>query len=420
MTDSVARRAGGDAAGYDVARIRQDFPILARQVHGRPLVYLDNGASAQKPRAVIEAVRRAYEEEYANVHRGLHTLSNIATERYESVRGIIARFLGAAHEDEIIFTTGATMGINMVSYAWAAPRLEAGDEIVLSVMEHHANIVPWHFLRERQGVVLRWVEPEPDGSLPPEKVIEAIGPRTRLVALTQMSNVLGTVVDVAAVCRAARERGVATLIDGSQAAVHMPVNVREIGCDFYAITGHKLYGPTGSGALYARRERAAEMRPFLGGGDMIREVTREAVSYADPPLRFEAGTPAIVQQIGLGVALDYIEGIGRAAIAAHEARLVAYARERLGRYPWLRIHGDAPGKGAIFSFTLDGPAHAHDLSTVLDRRGIAVRAGHHCAQPLMDWLGVPATCRASFALYNTEAEIDALAEALEFCHELFG
>lgn len=404
---------------YDVASVRRDFPILAREVHGQPLVYLDNGASAQKPQAVIDVVTQAYSQEYANVHRGLHYLSNLATDHYEAVRGKLQRFLGAAHEDEIVFTTGSTMGINLVSHAWAAPRLEPGDEIVLSVMEHHANIIPWHFLRERQGVVLKWVDIEPDGSLDPQRVIDAIGPRTKLVAITHMSNVLGTVVDVAAICAAARERGVPVLVDGSQAAVHMPVNVAEIGCDFYAITGHKLYGPTGSGALYIRRERAAEMQPFLGGGDMIREVRQDAVTYADPPLRFEAGTPPIVATIGLGAALDYMTDLGLDNIAAHEAGLRDYAIERLAGLNWVNVQGTAPGKGAIFSFTLDGQAHPHDISTVVDRKGVAVRAGHHCAQPLMAHLGVTATCRASFGLYNTREEVDVLIEALELCHELF-
>jgi cysteine desulfurase/selenocysteine lyase len=405
---------------YDVEAVRRDFPILAREVNGRPLVYLDNGASAQKPRCVIDAVTQAYAHEYANVHRGLHHLSTVATERYEAVRGIVARFLGAAHADEIVFTTGTTEGINLVSYAWAAPRLGPGDEIVLTIMEHHANIVPWHFLRERQGVVLRWVGIAPDGSLDPQAVLDAIGPRTRLVAVTHMSNVLGTRVNVAAICAGARARGVPVLVDGSQAAVHGPVNVSEIGCDFYAITGHKLYGPNGSGAIYIRRERQAEMRPFLGGGDMIREVTRDSVTWADPPMKFEAGTPSIVNQIGLGVALEYLMALGMENIAAHEAELGDYAVRRLSGLNWLELQGRAPGKGAIFSFTLRGPAHAHDIATVLDQRGIAVRAGTHCAMPLMAHLGVGATCRASFGLYNTRAEVDALVAALEFCHELFG
>ncbi len=405
---------------YDVDEIRSDFPILSRQVNGRPLVYLDNGASAQKPRVVIDAMTHAYAQEYANVHRGLHFLSNLATEKYEAARSIIARFLNAPDPEEVVFTTGTTEGINLVSYAWAAPRMQAGDEIVLSVLEHHANIVPWHFLRERQGVVLKWVEPEANGDLDPQKVIDAIGPRTRLVAVTQMSNVTGTRVNVAAICKGARAKGVPVLVDGSQGAVHAPVSVRDIGCDFYAITGHKLYGPSGSGAIWIAKERMAEMRPFLGGGDMIREVTRNTVTYADPPMRFEAGTPGIVQQIGLGVALDYLMALGMENVAAHEAALRDYAQARLSGLNWLNLQGTAPGKGAIFSFTLQGAAHAHDISTVLDKKGIAVRAGTHCAMPLLQYFGVTATCRASFGLYNTRAEVDALVEALEFCHELFG
>ncbi|MFV0245643.1 MAG: cysteine desulfurase [Qingshengfaniella sp.] len=404
---------------FDVARVRADFPILSREVNGKPLVYLDNGASAQKPQVVIDAITQGYAQEYANVHRGLHYLSNLATEKYEGVRGTIARFLNAGSEDEIVMNSGATEGINTIAYAWAAPRLQPGDEIVLSVMEHHANIVPWHFLRERQGVVLKWVEPDATGGLDPQRVIDAIGPRTRLVAITQVSNVLGTVVDVAAICAAARDKGVPVLVDGSQAAVHMPVDVQKMGCDFYVITGHKLYGPTGSGAIYIRKERQAEMRPFLGGGDMIREVRRDTITWADPPMKFEAGTPGIVQMIGLGVALDYLMDLGMDRIATHEADLRAYAETRLGGLNWLTVQGRAPGKAAIFSFTLEGAAHPHDISTVLDKKGVAVRAGHHCAQPLMEFLNVPATCRASFAMYNTHAEVDALVEALELCHELF-
>jgi cysteine desulfurase/selenocysteine lyase len=404
---------------YDVQAVRADFPILSRQVNGKPLVYLDNGASAQKPRAVIDAVTRAYELEYANVHRGLHYLSNLATDKYEAVRGKVARFLGAASEQEIVFTSGSTEGINLVSYAWAAPRMQAGDEIVLSILEHHANIVPWHFLRERQGVVIKWVDCAADGSLDPQAVIAAIGPRTRLIAITQMSNVTGTVVDVAAICAEARARGVPVLVDGSQAAVHMRVNVEAMGCDFYAVTGHKLYGPSGSGAIFIRRERMAEMRPFMGGGDMIREVTRESVTWNDPPMKFEAGTPGIVQTIGFGVALDYLQTLGMDNVAAHEAGLRDYAQKRLSGLNWLQVQGNAPGKGAIFSFTMDGAGHAHDVSTVLDKRGIAVRAGTHCAMPLMAHLGVGATCRASFGLYNTMAEVDALVDALELCHDLF-
>ena len=405
---------------FDVSRIRADFPILSRQVNNKPLVYLDNGASAQKPQVVIDAITQAYSYEYANVHRGLHYLSNLATNKYESVRGKLAQFLNAASEDHIVLNSGTTEGINLVAYGWAMPRFQAGDEIVLSIMEHHANIIPWHFLRERMGVNLTWVDVDVNGDLDPGAVISAIGPNTKLVAITQMSNVLGTVVDVKSITQAAQARGVAVLVDGSQAAAHMPVDVQDIGCDFYAVTGHKLYGPSGSGAIYIKPERMAEMRPFIGGGNMIRDVGREEITYNTPPTMFEAGTPGIVQQIGLGVAVDYMMGIGMQEIAAHEATICAYAGQKLGGLNWLNLQGNSAHKGAIFSFTLDGAAHAHDISTVLDKKGVAVRAGHHCAQPLMDHLDVSATCRASFAMYNTEAEVDALVEGLEFCHELFG
>ncbi len=403
---------------YDVNAIRRDFPILSREVNGKPLVYLDNGASAQKPQAVIDAMSRAYSQEYSNVHRGLHFLSNLATEKYEAVRGTIARFLNV-DDDEIVMNTGTTEGINTVAYGWAMPRMEAGDEIVLSVMEHHANIVPWHFLRERQGIVLKWVDVDETGALDPAKVIDAIGPRTKLVAVTHLSNVLGTRVDVKAITEGAHAKGVPVLVDGSQGAVHMPVDVADIGCDFYAITGHKLYGPSGSGAIFIKRERMAEMRPFMGGGDMIREVHKDEVTWNDPPMKFEAGTPGIVQQIGLGVALDYMMDLGMENIAAHEEKLRDYTRARLDGLNWLQVQGTTPDKAAIFSFTLEGAAHAHDISTILDKKGVAVRAGHHCAGPLMDHLGVTATCRASFGLYNTEAEVDTLVDALELAHELF-
>ncbi|MEO0372457.1 MAG: cysteine desulfurase [Pseudomonadota bacterium] len=405
---------------YDIDKIRADFPILSREVNGKPLVYLDNGASAQKPQVVIDAITHAYAHEYANVHRGLHTLSNIATEKYEGVRGIIARFLGVADENQIVLNSGTTEGINMVAHSWAMPRMEPGDEIVLSIMEHHANIVPWHFLRERQGVVLKWVDIEPDGSLDVERIIDAIGPRTKLLAVSHLSNVLGTKVDVETLCRVARERGVATMIDGSQAAVHGPVNLDEMGCDFYAITGHKLYGPSGSGAIYVNKDRFREMRPFLGGGDMIKEVTRDAVIYNDPPMKFEAGTPGIVQTIGLGVALEYLMTLGMENVAAYEDQLSDYTQSRLAGLNWLQVQGNAPGKAAIFSFTLDGAAHAHDISTILDKKGVAVRAGQHCTGPLMDHLGVSATCRASFGLYNTQGEVDTLIDALELAHDLLG
>ncbi len=404
---------------YDVHKIRADFPILSREVNGKPLTYLDNGASAQKPQVVIDAVTRAYAEEYSNVHRGLHYLSNLATEKYESVRGTIARFLGAADEDEIVLNSGTTEGINLIAYGWAMPRLEAGDEIVLSVMEHHANIVPWHFLRERQGVVLKWVDVDSEGGLDPQAVIDAIGPKTKLVAVTQCSNVLGTVVDVKAITQGAHAKGVPVLVDGSQGSVHMPVNVQDIGCDFYAITGHKLYGPSGSGAIYIKSERMAEMRPFIGGGDMIKEVSKDQVIYNDPPMKFEAGTPGIVQTIGLGVALDYMMDLGMENIASHEAGIRDYAMERLTGLNWLQVQGTRADKAAIFSFTLDGAGHAHDVSTILDKKGVAVRAGHHCAGPLMDFYGVTATCRASFGLYNTKEEVDTLIDALELAHDLF-
>ncbi|WP_299356722.1 cysteine desulfurase [uncultured Shimia sp.] len=404
---------------YDVKQVRSDFPILSREVNGKPLVYLDNGASAQKPQVVIDAITQAYSQEYANVHRGLHYLSNLATDKYEAVRGIIAQFLNAASEDEIVLNSGTTEGINMVAYGWAMPRLQAGDEIILSVMEHHANIVPWHFLRERQGVVIKWVDVDATGALDPQAVIDAITPKTKLIAVTQCSNVLGTMVDVKAITQGAHAKGVPVLVDGSQGAVHAPVDVQDIGCDFYAITGHKLYGPSGSGAIYCKSERMAEMRPFLGGGDMIKEVSKEGVIYNDPPMMFEAGTPGIVQTIGLGVALEYMMDLGMEHIAAHEASLRDYAMQRLGGLNWLQVQGTTVDKAAIFSFTLDGAAHAHDISTILDKKGVAVRAGHHCAGPLMDHLGVTATCRASFGLYNTTDEVDTLIDALELAHELF-
>lgn len=405
---------------YPLAKIRSDFPILSREVNGKPLVYLDNGASAQKPQVVIDAITQAYSHEYSNVHRGLHYLSNLATDNYEAVRGKIARFLNAASEDHIILNSGTTEAINMVSYAWAAPRMQAGDEIILSIMEHHANIVPWHFLRERLGVKLVWVETDATGALDPQAVLDAITPRTKLIAVTQMSNVLGTLVDVKAITTGAHEKGVPVLVDGSQGAVHAPVDVQDIGCDFYAITGHKLYGPSGSGAIYVRPERMEEMQPFLGGGDMIREVGRECVTYNTAPMKFEAGTPAIVPIIGFGAALDYMMDIGMANIAAHEASLRDYAAQKFAGLNWLTIQGTTANKGAIFSMTLEGAAHAHDVSTVLDKKGVAVRAGHHCAQPLMAHLGVTATARASFGMYNTKDEVDTLVSALELCHELFG
>ena len=405
---------------YDVNKIREEFPILSREVHGKPLIYLDNGASAQKPQCVIDAINLTYSNEYSNVHRGLHFLSNLATEKYESVREKIRSFLGAEFQDEILLNSGTTEGINTISYGWAAPRLKAGDEIILSVMEHHANIVPWHFLRERQGVVLKWAEPNKAGELNPDDILNLITPKTKLIAITHMSNVLGTVVDVKKICEAVKNDEIAVLVDGSQSAVHLPIDVKDLGCDFFAITGHKLYGPSGSGAIYIKRERLNEMQPFMGGGDMIKEVQKDFVSYNVSPHKFEAGTPSIVEAIGLGVAIDYLTSIGMQNIYAHEVNLKNYAEEKLNKLKWLDIQGNAQNKGAIFSFTMDGNAHAHDISTIVDRRGIAVRAGHHCAQPLMNFLGVSATCRASFGMYNTKNEIDELTSALEFANELFG
>ncbi len=406
------------SAAYPIDAIRADFPILSREVHGKPLVYLDNGASAQKPRAVIDAVSHAYENEYANVHRGLHYLSNATTDAYEGAREKVRAYLNAPTVEQIVFTKGTTEAINLVAYGWAMTHLQEGDEIVLSLLEHHSNIVPWHFLRERMGVKLVWVDCTDEGDVTPDMVSAACTDRTKLIAITHMSNVTGTVLDVATICANARERGITTMIDGSQAAVHMPVDVQSIGCDFYAITGHKIYGPSGIGALYGTKEALEATRPFQGGGEMILEVTRDGVTYNDPPHRFEAGTPPIVQAIGLGAALDYVESIGRDAIAEHEADLRDYARERLRGINTLRMIGDVPDKGAIFSFELQG-IHAHDVSMVVDRSGVAVRAGTHCAQPLMERFGVTSTCRASFGLYNTRAEVDALVDALEKARKFF-
>lgn len=404
---------------YDVDVVRRQFPILSREVNGKPLTYLDNGASAQKPQVVIDAINHAYTNEYSNVHRGLHYLSNAVTDKYESVRGTIAKFLNAKSENEIILNSGTTEGINTIAYGWAMPRMQAGDEIILSVMEHHANIVPWHFLRERQGIVLKWIDVDASGALDPQAVIDAITPKTKLIAITHLSNVLGTKVDVKTITTAAHEKGVPVLVDGSQSAVHMPVDVQDIDCDFFAITGHKLYGPSGSGAIYVKSDRMAEMRPFLGGGDMIREVSKDAVIYNDAPMKFEAGTPGIVQTIGLGVALNYMMDIGMTNIAAYEDSVRDYAVAKLNGLNWLQVQGTTPDKAAIFSFTLDGAAHAHDISTILDKKGVAVRAGQHCVGPLMDHMGLTATCRASFGMYNTKAEVDVLIDALELAHDLF-
>jgi cysteine desulfurase/selenocysteine lyase len=407
----------GEAA-YDVEAIRTDFPILFREVYGKPLVYLDNGASAQKPRSVLDAIDYAYKMEYANVHRGLHFLSNAATTRYENARESVRRFLNAPTVEEIIFTRNLTDGVNLVANSFGMD-FKKGDEIVLSIMEHHSNIVPWHFHRERKGCVLKWAPISDDGEFLIDEFEALLTKRTRMVAITHMSNVLGTVVPIKEVIRRAHARGIPVLVDGAQAAVHMPVDVQDLDCDFYAFTGHKTYGPTGIGVLYAKRKHLDAMPPYQGGGDMIESVHTDRITYGVPPHKFEAGTPPIVQAIGLGAALDYMMQVGRERIAGHEAELKEYAHARLRELNWLKIHGHAKDKGAIISFSIDG-LHPHDISTIIDRAGVAVRAGHHCAQPLMERLGVTATCRASFAMYNTKAEVDALAEALIKARDFFG
>jgi cysteine desulfurase/selenocysteine lyase len=404
---------------FDVAAARADFEILSREVYGRKLVYLDSAASAQKPRQVLDAMRAFAASEYANVHRGVHFLSAASTERYETARETVRRFLNAAHVDEIVFTKGGTEAMNLVAYSYLAPRIQPGDEIVLSVMEHHSNIVPWHFLRERQGAVLRWVDIADDGALDAGAVDAATGPKTKLIAISHMSNVLGTVSPLREIVARAHAKGVPVLADGCQGAVHEIVDVQGLDIDFYCITGHKLYGPTGIGALYARRAHLKTMRPFNGGGEMIREVTRDLVTYADPPARFEAGTPPIIESVGLTAAIGYLSSFDRMAVKAHEHDLLTYARERVRELNWLRVIGDAPGKGAILSFETDG-MHAHDLATILDREGIAVRAGHHCAQPLMERFGTASTTRASFALYNTRDEVDALIDGLHKARKILG
>jgi cysteine desulfurase/selenocysteine lyase len=404
---------------FDLSVVRSEFEILSRTVYGKPLVYLDNAASSQKPHAVMAAMAEFVASDYANVHRGVHYLSAKATQRYEAAREAVRRFVNAAHGDEIVFTKGGTEAINLVAYSYLAPRIQTGDEIVLTAMEHHSNIVPWHFLRERQGAVLRWVDVGEDGSLDAEAVDAAIGNRTRLVAVAHMSNVLGTVTPLKDIVRRAHAKGIPVLADGCQAAVHEPIDVGDLDVDFYALTGHKLYGPTGIGALYGKRAHLKEMRPFNGGGEMIAEVTRDRVAYAEPPARFEAGTPPIVEAVGLATALDWLTSRDHEAIAGHERQLLAHATAEIERLNWARIIGTAPGKGPIVSFETAG-MHAHDVATVLDREGVAVRAGHHCAQPLMERFGVASTTRASFALYNTHAEVETLIAALHKARKILG
>jgi cysteine desulfurase/selenocysteine lyase len=403
---------------YDVAAIRKDFPILSERPYGKPLVYLDNAASAQKPRQVIDRMVHVYEHEYANEHRGLHYLANAATEAFEGAREKVRSFLNAESTEEIVFTRSATEAINLVAASFGEAFIREGDEIVLSIMEHHSNIVPWHFLRERKGAVLKWVGVDDEGCFLIEEFERTLSPRTKIVAITHMSNVLGTVVPVKEIIRIAHARGIPVMIDGSQGAVHLDVDVRDLDADFYVFTGHKVYGPTGIGVLYGKHEWLEKLPPFNGGGEMIETVTMDRVTYNTPPHRFEAGTPPIVQAIGLGAALDYMQTIGRDRIRAHENALGAYAQERLARLNSIRIFGTAPGKGAIISFEMKG-AHAHDVATVIDRSGVAVRAGTHCAMPLMSRFGVTSTCRASFALYNTHEEVDALVDALAKAEALF-
>jgi cysteine desulfurase/selenocysteine lyase len=405
-------------APLDVTRIRQDFPILDLEVYGKKLVYLDSAASAQKPKQVVDRMVHATYNEYANVHRGLHYLANAATEAYEAARESVRAYLNAESVDEIVFTKSATESINLVASSFGQSHIREGDEIVLSIMEHHANIVPWHFLRERKGAVLKWVDVDDEGNFSLDAFEKTLTDRTKIVAITHISNVLGTVTPIKEIVRIAHERGIPVLVDGAQGAVHLDVDVRDLDVDFYAITGHKLYGPTGVGALYGKKEWLQKLPPFLGGGEMINEVTKERVTYNDPPHRFEAGTPPIVQAIGLGAALDYIRGIGRAKIHAHETALGAYAHERIARINSIRIFGRARRKAAILSFDMKN-AHPHDVATIIDRSGVAVRAGTHCAQPLLARFGVTSTCRASFAMYNTFEEVDKLAEALLKAQSLF-
>ncbi len=408
-----------ERVAFDVEAVRRDFPILSREVHGKPLVFLDSAASAQKPRQVLDAERHIYEHEYANVHRGIHYLSQVCTDRMEAARETVRGFLNAASTKEIVFTRNATESINLVAASWGRNFLKPGDEIVISEMEHHSNIIPWQLLRDEKGIVLRVAPVSDEGELLMDEFAGLLNERTRLVAITHMSNVLGTIVSVREIVRMAHDAGAKVLLDGAQAVTHIPVNVRDLECDFYVFSGHKLYGPTGIGVLYGKESLLDAMPPYMGGGEMIRSVTFEKAEWADLPYKFEAGTPAIAQSVGLGAAIDYVTGLGLDAIGAHEADLLTYANQQLSSIDGLKLIGTAPGKASVVSFTMDC-AHPHDIGTLVDRAGVAIRVGHHCAQPLMDRLGVAATARASFGLYNTRAEVDRLTEALEGVREFFG
>ncbi|WP_175868831.1 cysteine desulfurase [Bartonella gabonensis] len=403
---------------YNVDEIRRDFPLLHHQVYGKRLAYLDSGASAQKPQSVLNAMNNYYHYRYANVHRGMYFLANAATQSYENSRETVRLFLNAQKAEEIVFTKNATEAINTVAYGWAMPKLKEGDEIVLTIMEHHANIIPWHFLREQKGVKLIFVPVDENGVLHIEDFQKALSEKTRLVAITHMSNILGTVPPVKEIIKQAHQNSIPVLVDGSQGAIHLTVDVQDLDCDWYVFTGHKLYGPTGVGVLYGKEHRLEEMRPFQGGGEMIEEVTTDKVLYNAPPYRFEAGTSPIVEAIGLAAAIDYIQEKGRSVIHAHEMSLSVYAHEKLKTVESLRIYGHAPNKGAIISFTIEG-IHAHDIAMFIDRKGVAIRAGTHCAQPLLQRFGLTSICRASLAMYNTQEDIDQLVEALRETRTFF-
>lgn len=415
MTDGLVGSVG---TMPDFDKIRADFPILSRTVHGKPLVYLDSAASAQKPQQVMDALLAAYTETYANVHRGLHFLSEASTDAYEAVRGKVAHFIGAASGDEIVLTAGATMSINMIAHCWALPRLQAGDEILISIAEHHANIVPWQMVAEKTGAVVRAFPMDADGSFNMASFTNMMTPRTRIVSVPHVSNVLGTVFPISDIAKIAHDAGALMVVDGCQGVVHMPINVQALGADFYVFSAHKLYGPNGVGVLWGKADILADMPPFLGGGDMIDRVTIEKTTYALPPQRFEAGTPAIAETIALGAAIDYVETIGMAAIRAHEQDILSYAHQRLSAVDGLRLIGTAAGKSGVVSFVMEA-AHPHDISTIIDHDGVAIRAGHHCAQPLMDFYDLPSTARASVGLYSRREDFDALAEALDKVNRIF-